>query len=72
MRGLAALLVAGGTKRVVFTDAAGRYRFDELPARTYRINLDASAPERRDPASSAYGDGAARDVHGVDLVVTPR
>src|SRR5262245_20303667 len=30
------------------------------------------APERRDPASSACGDGAARDVHGVDLVVTPR
>jgi hypothetical protein len=49
MRGLAALLVAGGTKRVVFTDAAGRYRFDDLPARTYRINLDASRPNVATP-----------------------
>src|SRR5262249_11067499 len=65
------LRLTGGTKRVVFTDAAGRYRFDDLPARTYRIKLDASRPYVATPRSLPVVM-AASDVHGVDLVVTPR
>ena len=65
------LRLSGGTKRVVFTDAAGRYRFDDLPARTYRLKLDASRPYQAIPRALSVVM-AASDVHGVDLVVTPR
>jgi hypothetical protein len=67
---LVGLRLTGGTKRIVLTDAAGRYRFDDLPARTYRVKLDSrtylATPRSIDVVV------AASDVHGVDLVVTPR
>ena len=65
------LRLTGGTKRVVFTDAGGHYRFDDLQARTYRIKLDASRPYLATPRSLS-AVMAASDVHGADLVVTPR
>jgi len=65
------LRLSGGKKRVVYTDAVGRYRFDDLVAGTYVVKLDTSRSYVAAPRS-ASAVVSASDVHGVDLLVTPR
>ena len=65
------LRLTGGLKRVAFTDAAGRYRFDDLAPRTYKVRLDSSRDYLATPTSIPVVVSSS-DVHGIDLVVTPR
>jgi len=64
---------APGAKRMVLTDAAGRYRFDDLAPRTYTVKLAASSSDNyvaMPPSTRVLV--AETDVAGVDLVVAPR
>jgi len=62
-----------GGRRMVFTDAAGRYRFDDLPPRAYPLRLDnSSAKQYLATPVSARPVVVAGDVHDVDFVIVPR
>ncbi|MGH7893056.1 MAG: S8 family serine peptidase, partial [Candidatus Binatia bacterium] len=62
---------APGGRRIVHTDVAGRYRFDDLAPGAYAVRLDSSKTYVAAPPSTSVVVGAA-DVHGVDMAVTPR
>ena len=68
---LVGLRLTGGLKRVVFTDAAGHYHFDDLAPRLYRLKLESSRAYLATPRAVSVVVSTS-DVHGVDLVVTPR
>jgi subtilisin family serine protease len=68
---LVGLRLTGGLKRVVFTDAAGHYHFDDLAPRLYRLKLESSRAYLATPRAVSVVVSTS-DVHGVDLMVTPR
>jgi hypothetical protein len=61
-----------GGKRTVYTDAGGRYRFDDLPPRRYRVRVDKSSAQSytATPAKAAPTIVNA-DARDVDFVITP-
>jgi putative Ig domain-containing protein len=64
---------AKGGRRTVFTDAAGRYRFDDLPSKSYRVRLDSTSGRSwAATPTSARSVVASADLRGVDFVITPR